>query len=251
MNTLKLEGSKYDIKVNAVAPVAATRLTEDVLPPELYAKMKPEYVAPLVMVLCSEACPATGLIVNAGLGCYCRSAIVAAKGTVLGDGATIPSPEDIKAHWATIHDLAGAEPMADTNAFFGTLMERFQPQGQGAPGAVLQAPAKGSGLTVAAVFEKMPAAFQKGAAAGVNVVFQYKISGEGGGEWYTEIKDQACQVKAGVHPKPTTTILMAAADFLDLMQGKLNAMKAFTSKKLKIEGDLMKSQLIEKLFKLG
>jgi putative sterol carrier protein len=42
---------------------------------------------------------------------------------------------------------------------------------------------------------------------------------------------------------------MAAPDFLDLIAGKLNAMKAFTSGKLKVGGDVMKSQLIEKLFK--
>ena len=54
---------------------------------------------------------------------------------------------------------------------------------------------------------------------------------------------------AGNHEKPTTTIIMSDEDFLALICGKLNAMKAYTSGKLKIEGDLMKSQLIEKLFK--
>ncbi len=57
MNTLKLEGEKYGIKVNSVAPVAATRLTEDILPPDLFERLKPEFVAPLVLYLCSEAVP--------------------------------------------------------------------------------------------------------------------------------------------------------------------------------------------------
>ena len=43
-----------------------------------------------------------------------------------------------------------------------------------------------------AVFEKMPQAFRAEKAAGVNVVFQYTISGEGGGEWFAEIKEGAC-----------------------------------------------------------
>ena len=53
----------------------------------------------------------------------------------------------------------------------------------------------------------------------------------------------------GSHGSPTTTIKMADADFVKLITGELNAMSAFTSGKLKVEGDLMKSQLIEKLFK--
>jgi len=64
------------------------------------------------------------------------------------------------------------------------------------------------------------------------------------------VKDGTCEVAEGVHGSPTTTILMKEEDFLALMEGKLNAMAAYTSGKLKIEGDLMKSQLIEKLFKL-
>ena len=63
------------------------------------------------------------------------------------------------------------------------------------------------------------------------------------------LKDQTCTVGEGTHDTPTTTILMDAEDFLALIQGQLNAMNAFTTGKLKIEGDLMKSQLIEKLFK--
>ena len=96
----------------------------------------------------------------------------------------------------------------------------------------------------------MPQAFQADRAAGVSVVFQYTITGEGGGEWYAEIKEGACKVAAGKHESPVCTLAMAAADFLDLMNGKLPAMKAYTSGKLKIGGDIMKSQLIEKLFKM-
>jgi len=56
-------------------------------------------------------------------------------------------------------------------------------------------------------------------------------------------------VTQGIHDTPTTTITMADDDFLALMGGKLQAMQAYTSGKLKIKGDIMKSQLIEKLFK--
>ncbi|MBU2550017.1 MAG: SCP2 sterol-binding domain-containing protein, partial [Proteobacteria bacterium] len=58
-----------------------------------------------------------------------------------------------------------------------------------------------------------------------------------------------CRVEAGEHPAPTTTIKMASQDFLDMMAGKLDPMAAFGGGKLKIGGDLMKSMLIQKLFK--
>jgi putative sterol carrier protein len=63
------------------------------------------------------------------------------------------------------------------------------------------------------------------------------------------IKDNTCTVRAGVHEKPGCTLKMEAADFLNMMNGVLPAMQAYTSGKLIISGDIMKSQLIEKLFK--
>ncbi|MGZ6248999.1 MAG: MaoC/PaaZ C-terminal domain-containing protein [Syntrophales bacterium] len=112
------------------------------------------------------------------------------------------------------------------------------------------AEAETGGLSmVKAIFEKMPSVFNADAAQGVDVVFQFNISGEGGGDWYAEVKGGACKVEAGVHPNPTSTIKMDAADFVDMINGKLPAMQAFTSGKLKIGGDIMKSQLIMRLFK--
>jgi acyl dehydratase/putative sterol carrier protein len=102
---------------------------------------------------------------------------------------------------------------------------------------------------VKAIFEKMPSVFNPDAAKGVDATFQFNISGEGGGDWYAEVKSGTCKVEAGVHPNPTSTIKMDAADFVDMINGKLSAMQAFTSGKLKIGGDIMKSQLITRLFK--
>ncbi|MCP4687946.1 MAG: SCP2 sterol-binding domain-containing protein, partial [Desulfobacterales bacterium] len=75
-------------------------------------------------------------------------------------------------------------------------------------------------------------------------------SGEKGGDWRCAIKDQACVIEPGVHDKPSCTLKIGDADFLAMMGGKISPMQAFTSGKLKIEGDVMKSQLIEKLFTL-
>ncbi len=246
MNTLKLEGEKYNIKVNTVAPLATTRLTEDVMPPDFAAKLKPELVAPLVLHLCSESCAETGQIVNAGGGFFNRAAMVAAPAVMVGDGQQAPTVEDIHRNWAEIDSLEGGREYQDANAFLMSML-----MGQGSGGAEEQGSGgvEEQGETVKGVFARMPEFFQADAAGGVDVVFQFNISGSGGGDWHVIVKDNTCTVEAGAHGKPTTTLKMADEDFLAFIAGKLPAMQAFTSGKLKIEGDVMKSQLVEKLFK--
>jgi NAD(P)-dependent dehydrogenase (short-subunit alcohol dehydrogenase family) len=116
MNTLKLEGSKYNIKVNTVAPLAATRLTQDVLPPDLAAKLQPEFVTPLVLYLCSERCPSNGGLYNAGMGFFSQAAVVSGPGAWLGDGTEPPTPEAIATNWEKITSLQGASSYPDANA---------------------------------------------------------------------------------------------------------------------------------------
>lgn len=241
MHTLKLEGEKHNIKVNTIAPFAATRLTEDVLPPDLLERSQPEYVAPMVLYLCWEGCEQSGMIFNAGMGSFNRAAVLTGPGAVVGDGRTPPSPEQIAQQWDAINDMTGAVESHNATAALGLMMQAFTPKEVETE--------KGEGPSVKAVFERITESFQADKAAGVDVVFQFTITGPGGGEWFVVVKEGTCRSDEGTHEKPTTTIIMADEDFLSLIQGKLNAMAAYTAGKLKIEGDLLKSQLIEKLFK--
>jgi NAD(P)-dependent dehydrogenase (short-subunit alcohol dehydrogenase family) len=104
MNTLKLEGAKYGIKVNAIAPTAATRMTDGLWPSGVEDAMAPEHVAPAVMYLCSENCP-SGHIIEAGGTYFARVAIVEAKGVVFGRQVTA---EDVASRYEEIADLSGA-----------------------------------------------------------------------------------------------------------------------------------------------
>jgi 3-hydroxy-3-methylglutaryl CoA synthase/NAD(P)-dependent dehydrogenase (short-subunit alcohol dehydrogenase family)/putative sterol carrier protein len=252
MNTLKLEGAKYDIKVNTVAPLAATRLTQDVLPPDFIDQLKPEFVAPLVLYLCSKQCDDSGLILNAGMGFYSRAAVVSAPGILLGEGDQTPETGDIHRNWARIDNLRGAQEYHDANIALMDMLagpKEVEVDAEEETGGEGGEKATTTGGSVQQVFENLLDAFQAEAAAGVDVIFQFRISGPGGGDWYIVIKDRVCTVEAGIHAKPATTLKMSDEDFVKYVSGQLPAMQAYSSGKLKIEGDLMKSQLVEKLFK--
>ncbi|MGB3895726.1 MAG: SDR family oxidoreductase [Mycolicibacter sinensis] len=106
INTLAIEGAKYNIKANAIAPIAATRMTEDILPPEVLEKLKPEYVAPVVAYLCTEEVPETGSVFIAGGGKVQRAALFENAGANFDNP---PSVDDVAAQWSTIADLSEAK----------------------------------------------------------------------------------------------------------------------------------------------
>jgi NAD(P)-dependent dehydrogenase (short-subunit alcohol dehydrogenase family) len=105
MNTLKIEGQKNNIRVNAISPVAATRMTENLMPPQMLDMLKPEFVTPGVIYLVSEDAP-TGVVLTAGAGVFSIAKVYETEGVYLGkDGL---SAEEVAANWSKIEDPTGA-----------------------------------------------------------------------------------------------------------------------------------------------
>ena len=100
------------------------------------------------------------------------------------------------------------------------------------------------------IFDKMPGVFDADAAQGLNAVFQFDITGDGGGNWTIIVKDGACEIAEGSHDEPTVTLTMSAETWLGMINKEVNGMQAFMGGQLKATGDIMLAQRIEQLFPL-
>jgi len=107
MNSMKLEGMKNNIKINAISPVAATRMTQNIgIPEQVLEALKPDFVTPGVTYLVSEDAP-TGTVLTAGAGVFAVAKIYETDGIALtADGV---SAEEVRDNWAKISDPKGME----------------------------------------------------------------------------------------------------------------------------------------------
>ncbi|WP_342360729.1 SDR family NAD(P)-dependent oxidoreductase [Terrarubrum flagellatum] len=103
MNVLHLEGRKHDIRVNTLAPTAGTRMTEGLVPPDIFALMTPESITPGVLYLVSEDAPSR-VILAAGAGTFARTLITETEGVYFPEAER--TPENIAARFDEISDPA-------------------------------------------------------------------------------------------------------------------------------------------------
>src|SRR5271155_2100049 len=108
MNVLAEEGRKTDIRVNTISPTAATRMTEELLPPQALALMKPEAIRPAVLYLLSEKAP-TRTIMGAGAGSFAVIKILETEGINLPPSDW--TPDAVAAHFAEISDMGKAKAL--------------------------------------------------------------------------------------------------------------------------------------------
>ena len=123
MNTIRLEGQKNNIHINAISPVAATRMTENLMPPAILEKLKPEYVTPGVVYLASEDAP-TGAILTAGAGAFALTRLYETEGVYLGEGGL--SVEEVRDNWSKISDPTGQQAYLNGGEQSGKFFRKMQ-----------------------------------------------------------------------------------------------------------------------------
>ena len=109
MNCLKIEGQKYNVHSSAVAPVALSRMTENLFPEGIGERFLPEYVTPAVIYLAGDDAP-NGAIIGAGAGVFTQFRIFETMGLALGTGDDM-TPENIAAGWSSVADMDDAREL--------------------------------------------------------------------------------------------------------------------------------------------
>ncbi len=129
-NTLAIEGKKKNIHVNAIAPIAGSRMTETVLPPNLIDALKPEYVSPLVALLCHESCEETGGLFEVGGGFYAKLRWERAEGKTFRLGRAL-TPELLQKNWNEISGFEKTTHPTDITSSMGPILGNLDKKSRG------------------------------------------------------------------------------------------------------------------------
>lgn len=139
-NTLALEGRSKNINVNTIAPVAGTRMTATILPPELVEALKPEFITPLVAYLCHEKTDVTGSLFEVGAGWMAKLRWERTQGKYF-DVSKGLTPEAVRDNWEQICDWANATHPSTTQESLSTIISGLtQARSGGASSSVRPAP---------------------------------------------------------------------------------------------------------------
>jgi NAD(P)-dependent dehydrogenase (short-subunit alcohol dehydrogenase family)/putative sterol carrier protein len=267
-NTLAREGAKKNVLCNTIAPLAGSRMTETVFPPDLVKALKPDYVAPLVGFLCHEGSTENGGLFEVGAGWVSKLRWQRTSGHSFPLNEPF-TPEDVRDKWNDITSFENPDYPTSGQDAFAKIMANLE-TGKNAPAPKKKAAAPeqkkpaaaaaggggggGSDFAAAPIFEQLAGlvAGDPAIAKKVNGVFLYELK-KGGKvqEWTADLKNGGGAVYAG-KPKignADVTFTMADEDFVAMIQQKVNPQNLFMGGKLKLKGNMALAMNFEKVVK--
>ena len=257
--TLAKEGEKRNIRVNTIAPVAATRMTETVLNKELLTYLNADYIVPLVAYLASEESTETGSCFELGGGWVSKVRFQRSQGTMFDVPFT---PEDVRSQFSNItnFDKNTDFPVANSEAFPRIMdnVERIKSKAsapkatpQQAQGAPSTTPASsGPALKSDKIFAMMNNYLLKGEGkdviAKLQATYLFEITPKKGAPvaktFVIDLKNGGGKVYEG-KAQVDSTFTMTDEDFESVCMGKLNPQTAFMQGKMKIKGNMKKATM--------
>lgn len=102
--------------------------------------------------------------------------------------------------------------------------------------------------SVEQVFEDMEQSFRGDEAQGLDNTYQFRITGDGGGDWHARVEWERCEIGRGRIDSPDVTITISADDWLAIAGGRLNPETAYMTGRLEVEGDLGLATKLQPLF---
>ncbi|RMX63034.1 hypothetical protein DD238_005182 [Peronospora effusa] len=229
---LNREGLKYNIAVNAVSPVAGTRLTQPVWPDDVYAKLTPELTSPIIVYLCHSSCKDNGQLLELGGGWVGALRLQRTHGVGFPTDPTQFTPELVAEQWRDVMDFSRVTHPTSTQDSFEPMMRNVT-----APPTSLTTSRSSE---CAEVFDRLRTTLQeKGPALSKQIsgVLEWHINKE---VWTISLLHGKGTLLEGRHPRlaPDLQIHMDEQDFLDLAAGRLRMQQALIRKKLRLQGNL-------------
>lgn len=251
--TIAKEGESNNIKANTIAPVAATRMTQGLMPDEILHAVDPKYVIPFVGLLAHDECPDNGGMFEVGGGWVTKLRLQRAE------GATFPldyTPEMVKENWKDVVDFNRNNdyPLAGSDSI-SKMFANYEKQKSNAPAQKTQAqtttaPAqKKSEWKSEEIYQLMKAYVEAGLAKNAvkkcNASYQFNILDKKDGKvvfpFWVDIREDKEKAGTGNFEKPDATFIMTDEDFHKLCLGQLNPQMAFVKRQMKITGNFKKA----------
>ncbi len=100
-------------------------------------------------------------------------------------------------------------------------------------------------------FDTLNDRFVASAAKGVQAIYQFELTGPGGGTWHVIVDDGAIEVVQGPHAEPTSTVEAKADDYVKIANNEMNGLRAVMTRKMKIGGNMVLARKMQNMFPVG